>query len=122
MVNDHDEREQAMEPNDLGRLLAERGDAGDVEGMVALYEAGAVLAYPPGRLSIGTQTIREAFEYMLATAPTFTPGDQQPALVLGDLALTSTRFPGSGAIAEVARRQPDGSWLWVLDQPNVLGS
>jgi len=21
----------------------------------------------------------------------------------------------------VARRQPDGTWLWVLDQPNITG-
>ena len=36
-------------------------------------------------------------------------------------ALTSTRLPGGGATVEVARRQPDGTWLWVLDQPNILG-
>jgi len=38
----------------------------------------------------------------------------------GDLALTSTRLPGGGATVEVARRQPDGSWRWVIDQPAVL--
>jgi len=37
------------------------------------------------------------------------------------LELTSTRLPGGGATVEVARRQPDGTWLWVLDQPNILG-
>jgi hypothetical protein len=25
-----------------------------------------------------------------------------------------------GATAEVARRQHDGSWLWVIDQPSIL--
>lgn len=25
------------------------------------------------------------------------------------------------ATAEVAYRQPDGSWRWIVDQPNVLG-
>jgi hypothetical protein len=44
---------------------------------------------------------------------------QHPALRLGELALTSTRLPGGGATAEVARRQPDGTWRWVLDRPNV---
>jgi len=22
---------------------------------------------------------------------------------------------------EVARRQPDGTWLWIIDKPDVLG-
>ncbi len=35
-----------------------------------------------------------------------------------DLALTSPRIP-AGATVEVARRQHDGSWLWLIDQPNV---
>jgi hypothetical protein len=36
----------------------------------------------------------------------------------GDLALTSTPpKDGSGARAQVVRRQPDGTWLRVLDQP-----
>jgi len=25
------------------------------------------------------------------------------------------------ATVEVARRQPDGAWLWMIDQPSVLG-
>jgi ketosteroid isomerase-like protein len=59
-------------------------------------------------------------------------GDVQPAIRLGDLALTSTRFDiiattAGGrttttrtATTEIARRQPDGTWLWAVDQPNVL--
>ncbi|HLW58288.1 MAG TPA: hypothetical protein VKV57_00005 [bacterium] len=45
--------------------------------------------------------------------------EQRPALRCGDLALTSTRFAG-GVTAEVARRQPDGTWLWVIDQSKFL--
>jgi hypothetical protein len=37
----------------------------------------------------------------------------------GDIALTATVRPGN-ATAEVARRQPDGTWLWLIDQPSVL--
>jgi hypothetical protein len=39
----------------------------------------------------------------------------------GDLALTSTRLPGGGATMEVAAQQRGGTWLWLLDQPNILG-
>jgi len=42
------------------------------------------------------------------------------AIVNGDIALTSTRLPSGGATTEIARRQPDGSWRWVIDQPSVL--
>jgi len=38
----------------------------------------------------------------------------------GNLALTSTRLTGGGATVEVAGRQPDGSWRWVIDQPALL--
>ena len=104
-------------------MFLERANAGDVEGLVALYEPGAVLAFPPGQLSIGSGAIREAYEKLLAGRPTFGAGDQHPAIRndTGDLALTSTRLAGRGATAEVARRQPDGSWLWIIDQPAVLG-
>ena len=116
-----DQREQAAQPEDLARLFLERANAGDVEGLVALYEPDAVLAFPPGQVTIGSQAIRQVYERLLADRPTFTAGEQRPALRNGDLALTSTRLLDGGATVEVARRQADGTWLWVIDQPNVLG-
>ncbi len=118
-----EKRQRAAEPEHLSRFFLERANAGDVEGLVVLYEPGAVLAFPPGQLSIGSDAIRAAYENLLADRPTFGAGDQQPAIRndTGDLALTSTRLAGRGATAEVARRQPDGSWLWIIDQPAVLG-
>jgi ketosteroid isomerase-like protein len=115
-------REKAFAPEDLGRMFIERANAGDVDGLVALYEPDAVLAFPPGKITAGSREIRKVYEELLAGRPTFTSEGQQPALVNGDIALTSTRLPGGRATAEVARRQPDGTWLWAIDQPNVLGS
>jgi hypothetical protein len=57
---------------------------------------------------------------LLCGRPRFSSAGQQPVISNGDLALTSTRLPGGGATVEVARRQPDGSWRWVPDQPAVL--
>jgi ketosteroid isomerase-like protein len=114
------ERERATQPEDLGRFFVQRANAGDVDGLVALYEPDAVLAFPPGQVATGTAAIRQVYERIVAGKPTFEEGAHQPALRFGDLALTSTRLVGGGATAEVARRQPDGPWLWVIDQP-VLG-
>jgi ketosteroid isomerase-like protein len=118
MPDDRDQ-EAAARPEDLAWLFLQRASAGDVDGVVALYEPGAVLASPAGGLATGVIEIRKVYQELLAGRPQFT-GDVQPALVHGDLALTSTRFPG-GATAEIARRQPDGTWRWIADQPNVVG-
>ena len=82
--------EPARDPQDLERLLLERQNAGDIDGMMILFECDAVV-----------------------------DGVQQPALVNGDLALTSTRSQSGSVTAEVARRQPDGTWRWVIDRYEI---
>jgi len=113
--------ELAMRPEDLARFFVARANAGDVDGLVALYERDAVLALPDGRRAEGRVAIRAFYQRLLADRPKFAAGDQQPALRNGDLALPSTRLASGGATAEVAHRQADGTWLWLIDQPNVLG-
>ncbi|WP_405138747.1 YybH family protein [Nocardia sp. NBC_01388] len=115
----------ATEPNDLGRYFIERANAGDVDGLVALYEPNAVLAFPPGNLSTGHAEIRKIYEQFVAAAPVLSPGRQHPALVSGDLVLTASTLTAStlttGEVTvEIARRQPDGSWLWAADQPTLV--
>jgi hypothetical protein len=111
-------RQPASEPEDLGRFFVLRANARDLDGLVALYETGAVMATGPGRTADGAGAIRQQLERFLAGAPRLS-GESQPAVRCGDLALTSTTFEG-GATAEVARRQPDGTWLWLIDQPRIL--
>jgi hypothetical protein len=66
------------------------------------------------------EEIRKVYAELLADQPSFGSAGQQSAIRNGDLALTSTRLPGGGATVELARRQPDGSWRRVIDQPAVL--
>jgi len=108
--------EPATEPNDLERFFVERANAGDVEGLVALYESNAILAYGNGEVANGLDEIREFLVRFLADRPQLDPGIQAAALRSGDLALTSSRLSNGDLTAEVARRQADGSWLWVVDQ------
>ena len=112
-------RPKAENPADLARLFLDRANAGDVAGVVALYEADAVLAFPPGQITVGADAIREVYERFLSQRPTLTSAGQSEPLVNKDVALTSTRLPGGGATVEVARRQPDGTWLWAVDQPRI---
>jgi hypothetical protein len=79
------------------------------------------MAVPPGTVAIGSEAIRQVLADFVASGVKLTLGDQQPTLRVGDLALGSTRLVDGGVTAEVARRQPDGTWLWVIDQWSVLG-
>jgi ketosteroid isomerase-like protein len=111
-------QEKARSPEDLTRLFVERANAGDAAGIAALYEPEAVMAYPPGQRTTGREAIRALWEQVLEHAPRFEQEDPFPTLVSGDIALTSTPArDGTGIRAQVARRQPDGSWLRLLDQP-----
>ena len=40
-------------------------------------------------------------------------------MAAGGLALTSTRLPDGNVTAEVARQQPDGTWLWIIDRYTI---
>jgi ketosteroid isomerase-like protein len=112
------QNERALNPEDLTRLFVERANAGDPAGVVALYEPDAVIAYPPGGQTVGRQAIRELWEKVLAQAPHFEQEQPLPTLISGDIALTSTPAKdGAGLRAQVVRRQPDGTWLRLLDQP-----
>jgi uncharacterized protein (TIGR02246 family) len=117
-MSDH---EKALKPEDLTRLFVERSNAGDAEGVAALYEEQAVMAYPPGGQTVGRDAIRALWEKVLANAPRFEQEAPLPTLISGDIALTSTPpRDGAGARAQVARRQPDGTWLRLLDQPEFV--
>ena len=114
-----DGREGAARPEDITRLFAERAKAKDAEGLASLYEDDAVLAYPPGQMTQGRAAIRALYERMLAQAPKFEPEAPLPSVVIGDLALTATVARDEAvARAQVARRQPDGTWLRILDRPD----
>ena len=109
---------KALKPEDLTRLFVERANEGDAAGLAELYEEEAVMAYPPGQLSVGRPAVRALWETVLAKPARFEPEPPLPTLVSGDIGLTSTPpKDGAGARAQVVRRQADGTWLRLLDQP-----
>ncbi len=53
--------EPALSPDDLEKFFILRANAGDVEGLVALYEPNAVIAGGNGQIVIGTEAIHRFF-------------------------------------------------------------
>lgn len=114
-----EKRKVAADPQELAPLIVERANAGDVDGMVELYEPNAVVVMDGARVARGSAEIRAFWASVVAGGRKFSIGSQHPSVRSGDLALTSTRLPDGGTTAEVARQQPDGSWRWVIDQPKI---
>ena len=114
------QRERATRPEDLARLFVERGLAGDADGLAELYEPDAVLGFPPGQSTRGREAIRAIYQDMLIQRPQFKLEGSLPTLQWGDLALTGTySSDNTGVRAQVARRQSDGTWLRIIDRPEV---
>jgi ketosteroid isomerase-like protein len=123
-VSDSTTRELVYDPQDLERLLVERENAGDVVGMTALFEPDAVVDIGDGIFLQGKDAIHEFFTKLQITGfglekRKFEFGEQRPAIICGDIALTSTRSRNGTITTEVARRQKDGTWLWVIDRYSV---
>jgi uncharacterized protein (TIGR02246 family) len=110
----------ARQPEDLARLFVERVQARDAEGLAALYEPDAVIAFPPGQQTIGHDAILKLYRQMVESPPPVQIEEPMPTIYFGDLALTSTRSSdNTGTRVQVARRQQDGSWLRIIDRPEV---
>jgi ketosteroid isomerase-like protein len=111
----------AKTPEDLSRLFVELANRRDADGLAALYEEDAVLAFPPGRQTVGRAAIRELMAQLVSGGGTFTEEEALPTVYHGDdLALTSTvPSDNTGGRVQLVRRQADGSWLRVIDRPEV---
>ena len=94
-----------------------------------MYEPNALLSPEPGRVVTGTDAIREAYRTFLAIKPkievetlgAFESGEGI-AMLHGRWVLTATLPDGSamrneGRNSEVLRRQADGGWLFLIDNP-----
>ncbi len=102
--------------------------AGDLEGLVALYESDATMVLADGTTHAGQAAIRAALGGFLAVGRNLELKTRYAARN-GDLALLSNewRLQGfdadgkalelSGRTAEVVRRHTDGRWRYVVDHP-----
>ena len=114
----------ASSPGQASKLFEERFAAADLDGLMDLYEDGAVFTNAHGAHE-GPAAIREVLTGYLATGASIVMNDSV-AFEAGDLALVhwawTMKFPdervAEGATAEVLRRQSDGTWKFIIDNPD----
>lgn len=116
----------ATTPSDMHRLFEEAFNAGDLGALLDLYEPDAALIAQPGAIAKGLDQIGPALQGFLDIGGHMVL-DTKVALEVGDIAYLANRWSLTGTdsdgspvnmgsmTAEVARRQPDGSWRYVID-------
>jgi len=120
----------ARQPDDLSRILVQALETGDIETSVALYEPSAVLFSKSGRTMTGLDEIRKNNAALIALKPKFNIAFIKFTLS-GDGSLATNRMKAtlswqdaegkaveaSVDTLEVARKQEDGSWRYIIDDP-----
>ncbi len=115
-------------PEECDRIFAERLNGGDVEGVLALYEERGCYVLRDG-VATGPAAIRPVVERLIASGARLScdvkrvvRAGEGLALLYNDWRLTVTGDDGSpaerkGRALELVRRQADGAWRFVIDDP-----
>jgi uncharacterized protein (TIGR02246 family) len=119
-------RRRAETPEQVAALFTEYLETGDLDGLVSLYEPNAHFVAAPGLLLVGTVAIRDALQQMIDSGARIRLEPRNIRRV-DDLALVSNTAtvtaatpeakPVTSTTTEILRRQPDGGWLHILDDP-----
>ena len=116
----------ANNPAEICRLFQQYMAEGDIEALLSIYDAEAVFLNQSGELSKGRQELRQELAPLAAAKAVFDFSIQQ-IIQTGDIALIHTKWkvsspqPISAYAIEVARRQPDGTWCWLIGDPFTVG-
>jgi ketosteroid isomerase-like protein len=121
----------AMKPEECDLLMSQAFRNKNIEDILSLYEKDGVLVLDNAKPATGYREIREALQpYMAAEEFELIAEPVAFLSAKGDIALTraawSAKIKGedgsisnvSGKSVAIVRRQPNGTWLFVLDHPN----
>jgi uncharacterized protein (TIGR02246 family) len=117
-------------PDDIHRLFAQSINAADALSAAALFEDDAILVSTPEHIIKGKAAILDGLMNFVSIRPKLTLNAARVvrngdiALLYSDWTISSTNPDGTVSIADVrpthvARRQSDGTWRIVIDDPSV---
>lgn len=101
----------------------------DIDGVLATYEAGAIVMFEPQRPVQGKDALRAAFTQFVDMNPQYTFSGHE-VYVSGNIAThiapwkmkgelpNGTKVEQSGLSVAILRKQADGSWLMIQDNPH----
>jgi ketosteroid isomerase-like protein len=116
----------AKSPEEICRLFQQSIAAGDLDSLLSLYDSEAVFLNQSGEVKTGEAGLREVLAPLAAAQACFDYTIRQ-IIQSGDIALMHTDWqvtspqPMSTYAIEVARRQPDGTWRWLIGDPFTVG-
>lgn len=114
-------------PQETHRLWERKFNAGDVDGVLELYEKDAALVGQPGQQVHGIDAVRETIQmfigmdaqFILQDATVVESGDV--ALVMSPWTATATGPDGqmdmAATTSDVLVRGSDGGWRFKIDNP-----
>jgi ketosteroid isomerase-like protein len=115
----------AKTPEEICRLFQRYLSEGDVESLLSLYDPEAVFLAQSGEVKKG-EGLREELSRLAVAKAQFDFNIRQ-VIQSCDIALMHTDWKVSSPqqmfvyAVEVARRQPDGSWRWLIGDPFTVG-
>lgn len=108
---------------------AAAANRGDVAALAALYAEDAVLQAPDAPPSMGGAAIRKDMEALaamklsgVALFPRRVEGRGDLAYDVGEFTMMAGGQTMAGHYTEVLRRQPDGSWKYIVDAYAMNGA
>ncbi len=116
----------AKSPEDICRLFQCAMADGDLESLMSAYDPQAVFVDQAGEITKGRDALRQQLAPLAAMKTRF-EYDIRKVVETGDIALMHTKWAVSGPqpmrvyAIEVARRQADGTWCWLIGDPFTVG-
>jgi ketosteroid isomerase-like protein len=133
LANHHEDTTMNSDKNKVAntvQVMTEAFHKKDMNSIMASYEKGAAIMFEPGTAISDPDTIKKMFEGAFQINPEFTYPKGHEVYIANDIAMhiapwvmtgktpDGTDIEQTGLSVAILRKQVNGEWLMVLDNPN----